>query len=158
MKSWRFALLLVLVTSCAAGFTYVATGKIVDNTDANVRQDRTDRVLAQTVRGLASLQRHVAESSERIDTEIAMSRINSVAQTCAQFNDVQSVLADLVRVALAVPNRPDIPLADQARFRRRFETGLRNLALNDCKAQRRKLERALARGDFSAVVPYSPNP
>lgn len=149
---WQFLFLVLVTAAFAGGFTVVATGDIVENRQTNVRQDRTDRILSRAVRDIAAVQVQVADTAKRTDREIAMSRVNSVRQTCLQFNDVQGVLSSLVRGSLAVQDER------ASKTRAAFEAALRLLAPNDCAAQQRKLERALDRGDFSASVPYSPTP
>lgn len=98
-------------------------------------------------------------SYHKADADVAKSRVAGVSQACAQFNDIQGVLADLVSVSLSAPQRHDLTPAERKKVDKliaRFRHDLKLLAPNDCAGMKRKLEKAISHGRYDRSVPYEP--
>jgi hypothetical protein len=95
-------------------------------------------------------------SSRKADHRIFESRIASTHATCQKFNDVQAPVADLIKVALRIPPRQDIPLGVQRKAIARFRHDEALLAPNACERQRKLLRRALRTRHYERSVPYRP--
>ena len=90
---------------------------------------------------------HVNRVSKRTDREITASRIESVYQSCLQFNDNQGALTRVIEATY----RPQL----DPRLRRAFQREVRKLRPNDCGTQKCLLTRAIASRGFEHVaVPY----
>lgn len=133
-SAWAWFPVVVVVVLCCATIAGLLWGGQVDRTQNKVTGNR-------------ELIKRVNAVSVRADVEIATSRVESVYQTCLQFNDVQGALSRVIRATFTPRLDPQL----RAAFRRE----LVSLRPNDCRTQRRLLVRAIRTEGFEhAAVPY----